>query len=619
MNQDETGVDCGGVCPPCVVIVAETCYDGELNQDETGTDCGGVCPACPLRTFYVSSSTGNDSNTGTSPTSPWRTLQRVNSQTFMPGDSILFKRGETFRGSIYQTERGTATNRITYGAYGTGNKPLILSSADLSATTAWTQHSTNIWRTTATLGTDQNDISNMVFNNEMSVGVKVASLAECNSQGKFFYDPSTHLLYIYSTINPALYYIHIEACGAYGIGHGNFYFYNSAYITVQNLDFRYSSAAGIEFQRCDNVIVEHCDVSWIGGEYLDAARTIRLGNGISLWQNNSNFDIRYNKVSQCYDAGISPQGGGIYTQRNINIYYNIISDCWYSYEVFTYTGSTIDNVNFDNNVCLNAGNSWSAAQRPDKGNGRHVISWDWGGNVTNSHVRNNIFKNSTNTAIRYNNAGTDLKYDHNLYNVSVVGYVLESINYTTLAQWQSATLQDNHSISGNPLFVSSSDFRLQSSSPAIDKGVAIPGLTRDFNGNPIIGLPDIGAFESPYVIVPTCYDGELNQDETGIDCGGVCPACPLRTFYVSSSTGNDSNSGTSPTAPWRTLQRVNSQTFMPGDAVFLKRGDVWQESLQISSSGNSTSPITFSVYGTGNKPVISGFTTVTGWTNETNG
>eukprot|EP00494_Astrolonche_serrata_P001919 UN01925 len=40
-NQDEEGVDCGGVCPAC-----ETCDDGIQNQDEAGVDCGGVCPAC---------------------------------------------------------------------------------------------------------------------------------------------------------------------------------------------------------------------------------------------------------------------------------------------------------------------------------------------------------------------------------------------------------------------------------------------------------------------------------------------------------------------------------------------------------------------------------------------
>ena len=40
-NQDEEGVDCGGVCEAC-----PTCYDGILNQNEESTDCGGECPAC---------------------------------------------------------------------------------------------------------------------------------------------------------------------------------------------------------------------------------------------------------------------------------------------------------------------------------------------------------------------------------------------------------------------------------------------------------------------------------------------------------------------------------------------------------------------------------------------
>lgn len=41
-NQDELGVDCGGVCTPC-----GSCTDGVQNQDETDVDCGGSsCPAC---------------------------------------------------------------------------------------------------------------------------------------------------------------------------------------------------------------------------------------------------------------------------------------------------------------------------------------------------------------------------------------------------------------------------------------------------------------------------------------------------------------------------------------------------------------------------------------------
>jgi len=44
-NQDETGVDCGGVCPACSVPpTTPTCFDGIKNGDETGVDSGGSCP-----------------------------------------------------------------------------------------------------------------------------------------------------------------------------------------------------------------------------------------------------------------------------------------------------------------------------------------------------------------------------------------------------------------------------------------------------------------------------------------------------------------------------------------------------------------------------------------------
>jgi hypothetical protein len=41
-NQDETAIDCGGVCTACT-----SCTDGIQNGTETGIDCGGTCTACP--------------------------------------------------------------------------------------------------------------------------------------------------------------------------------------------------------------------------------------------------------------------------------------------------------------------------------------------------------------------------------------------------------------------------------------------------------------------------------------------------------------------------------------------------------------------------------------------
>jgi hypothetical protein len=45
-NQDETGVDCGGVCSPC-----PSCADGIQNQGEEDIDCGGPCTACATPAF----------------------------------------------------------------------------------------------------------------------------------------------------------------------------------------------------------------------------------------------------------------------------------------------------------------------------------------------------------------------------------------------------------------------------------------------------------------------------------------------------------------------------------------------------------------------------------------
>jgi hypothetical protein len=77
------------------------------------------------------------------------------------------------------------------------------------------------------------------------------------------------------------------------------------------------------------------------------------------------------------------------------------------------------------------------------------------------------------------------------------------------------------------------------------------------------------------------------------------------TYYVSSSSGSDSNSGTSPATPWARLGiHVNGGTFNPGDVIYLKRGDTWNEQLVPPSNGVLGSPIQFDAYGTGPAPVI---------------
>jgi hypothetical protein len=79
------------------------------------------------------------------------------------------------------------------------------------------------------------------------------------------------------------------------------------------------------------------------------------------------------------------------------------------------------------------------------------------------------------------------------------------------------------------------------------------------------------------------------------------------TYYVSSSAGSDANNGTSSSSAWQTIGHVNAQTFQPGDSIFFKRGDVWNESLVVPSSGSSGNAITFDAYGTGSAPNLTGY------------
>lgn len=85
-------------------------------------------------------------------------------------------------------------------------------------------------------------------------------------------------------------------------------------------------------------------------------------------------------------------------------------------------------------------------------------------------------------------------------------------------------------------------------------------------------------------------------------------------YYISSSEGNDANAGTAD-APWQTLAKANEYDFQPDDIIYLKCGDVWEETFRPHSSGNAdvhipsgkwndSGFITLTSYGEGERPVI---------------
>ena len=91
------------------------------------------------------------------------------------------------------------------------------------------------------------------------------------------------------------------------------------------------------------------------------------------------------------------------------------------------------------------------------------------------------------------------------------------------------------------------------------------------------------------------------------------------TIYYVSATGSDSANGLTEGTAWQTLTKVNVQTFVAGDQILFKKGDGWYGVLNINQSGSVGNVIKFSTYGTGSTPTITGFTTISGWTDEGNG
>lgn len=85
----------------------------------------------------------------------------------------------------------------------------------------------------------------------------------------------------------------------------------------------------------------------------------------------------------------------------------------------------------------------------------------------------------------------------------------------------------------------------------------------------------------------------------------------MTTYYVDSFSGNDSNSGLSENAPWKTLNKVVTALGIGGGGsakshtVLLKKGSVFTERMTLYFGGLSNEqPFIFDAYGTGTKPLI---------------
>lgn len=105
-------------------------------------------------------------------------------------------------------------------------------------------------------------------------------------------------------------------------------------------------------------------------------------------------------------------------------------------------------------------------------------------------------------------------------------------------------------------------------------------------------------------------------------CSLATAATSWATTYYVSNAGADSAPGTSPSAPWATVARVNGTALHPGDTVLFACGSTWRETLSFRTSGTAIAPVTYAPYGactSANKPTFSGADNLSAWIPELEG
>ena len=331
------------------------------------------------RVIYVSNS-GCDCNDGLSMEKPIATLEKVNEIT-QPGDTVLFKRGDHFRGNIKVDKDG-----VTYASYGEGVKPIIDSSKKNYA-------GADMWEPTDVenvyvLKEEVDNPGLLHFDPSYTYGVYnelyghmklrgaggFMNYDQLSSDLEFFGDRETNKLYLYSDKgNPGERFLDIE------IGAGGNTFGGSAHnVTFDGLWIMHTGCHGIGSGTTVNRTVRNCIFSWLGGSMLGGAKrgdgsynTTRFGNAVEIYGGCEGYTVENNWMYQIYDTAITHQYGG-YSEGNCiqhDVIYrdNLMEYCFWSIEFYDgeREGTTreVKNVYMSGNFAYMGGYGWGCKGR----------------------------------------------------------------------------------------------------------------------------------------------------------------------------------------------------------------------------------------------------------------
>ncbi|OQP53476.1 hypothetical protein A4H97_23845 [Niastella yeongjuensis] len=490
-------------------------------------------PADPVvtTTRYYIDNDGSDSANGLTPATAWKSLAKVNSVTFQPGDSILFKRGNSWTGTLVIKSSGSASARITFGTYGSGDKPKIVGdNSTLSAV---------LIQDTRYLTFENFDVSNPravrppdrslcgIYVALATTGVYPGIAIKNNDVHDVEGTPITnrHLQAgIFVRSNSAQAYFDslliegnkLERCSSRGIMMGDgsnkdTTYYNNNVIIRSNTINR-TALEGIIVYTSKNVLIEYNKVLNAGAYTLGVNMNIVLAG---LWGRGKNMIIQYNEVaytkltnpspyssmdSEAFDIDLGSPGYTIiqynYSHDNEGGFFLHMGDPGpdFTYGIVRY------------NISQNDGHAF--------GNRTFELHSHPNGKIVPISIYNNTFYDDTKIGVLDRDGGTGvhpgIEFHNNLFYATSFQFDDQAnIVYDHNAYYQGQkAASDNNALVTNPLLagpgtggdgINTVDgYKVPATSPAIHAGLLINNNGgKDFFGNLVSNAqnPTMGAYE----------------------------------------------------------------------------------------------------------------------------
>lgn len=423
--------------------------------------------------FYIDAENGRDDNDGLTPETAKRSLECVEFLGAKAGDTVLFKRGQVFRGCMRPGAFG-----VTFSSYGEGKKPVLCNSIDASDPNLWIPtDAENVWMFKPIIPYVK-DIGSIVFNHGECWGIKICENTitgercdmyrsngrrdkaptaaldvwngrkfvhrECAPFGgykdikgdlEFFhkYNGYEHVFLNCADGNPGDVFESIEFTMRHAAVSGN-----CTNCIFDNLGFKYANF-GMGISGSNNLIIRNCEFGWIGGSsqfpesysrkdpnVAYGSDVTRLGNGIEIWGDCDGFTIENCYFEQVYDAAVTvqysrPTGDRDYGMKNVRWINNVFDACHYCFELWLNIKDPqgfkreMKNIDISGNICLNNGYGW-AHQRPDPGYTFYYGS-GWGAadcTFENCSIHDNYFINGRGTIVgAWAMGGSKMKFENN--------------------------------------------------------------------------------------------------------------------------------------------------------------------------------------------------------------